>query len=100
MILSRHALADGGLHQTGQRRQHVDGRVDLAIVQLSVDVDLSLGDVASQIGNRVSDVVVRHGQDGNLSDGPVSAFNATGALVNGGQIRVHVTWKEEGINKT
>jgi hypothetical protein len=35
--------------------------------------------------------VVRHGQDGNLGDGSVTALYTTSSLVDGGQIRVHVT---------
>ena len=40
MVLAGHVLADGGLHETGQGRQHVDWRVDLPVVELTVDVDL------------------------------------------------------------
>jgi hypothetical protein len=35
--------------------------------------------------------VVGHSQDGNLRDGSVTALDTTSSLVNGGQIRVHVT---------
>ena len=56
VVLARHALADGRLHETRQRRQHVDGRVDLPVVQLPVHVDLALRDVARQVRNRVGDV--------------------------------------------
>ena len=38
----------------------------LSIVQLTVDINLTLGNVASQIGNGMGDVVVGHSQDGNL----------------------------------
>ena len=41
VVLPGHSLADGGLHQSTQRGQHVDGRVDLAVVQLTVNVDLT-----------------------------------------------------------
>lgn len=40
---------------------------------------------------RVVLTIVRHGQDRNLGDGTVSSFYATSSLVDGGQIRVHVT---------
>mmetsp|Transcript_30950 Transcript_30950/g.71336 ORF Transcript_30950/g.71336 Transcript_30950/m.71336 type:complete len:336 (-) Transcript_30950:51-1058(-) len=39
----------------------------------------------------MGDIVVRHGQDGNLCDGPSAANHTTGALVNGRQVSVHVT---------
>lgn len=55
---------------------------------------LSLSNVTSQIGNWMRDVVVGHSEDGDLSDGSVAAFHAPGALVDGGQIRVHVTWSQ------
>lgn len=32
VVLTGHALADGGLHQTGERWQHVHWRVDLSVV--------------------------------------------------------------------
>ena len=58
MVPACHAVTNGRLHQTGEGGQDVDGWVDLPVVQLSVHVDLSLGDVASEIGNGVGDVCV------------------------------------------
>ena len=80
----------------------------LPVVELTVDRDLTLGDVASKIGNRVGDVceanvskvyptqtkgrtIVRHGEDGDLGNGSVPALDTTGALVDGRQVRVHVS---------
>lgn len=90
VVLARHALADGGLHETRQRRQHVDRRVDLPVVKLTIDVDLALSDVSRQIGNRMGYVVVGHGENGNLGDGAVAALDSAGALVDGREIGVHV----------
>ena len=90
VILAGHALADGGLHETGQRGKYVDGREDLPVVHLTVDVDLPLGDVAGQVRDGVSDVVVWHRQDGDLSDRPVAALHTACSLVDGGQVSVHV----------
>lgn len=56
MVFARVALADGGLHETRERGEDVDGRVDALVVQLAVDEDLALGDVAGQIGDGVGDV--------------------------------------------
>lgn len=56
VILPRQLLPDRRLHQPRQRREHVDGRVDLSVVELSVDRDLTLGNVTSKIGNRVGNV--------------------------------------------
>ncbi len=49
-------LANGRLHETGERRENVDGRVDATIVELAVDEDLPLGDVAGQIRDGVRDI--------------------------------------------
>jgi hypothetical protein len=68
MVLPGHALADCRFHESGQRGQDVDRRVDLFVVHLAVDEYLALGDVAGEIRDRVGDVVVWHGQDRQLSD--------------------------------
>lgn len=52
---------------------------------------LSLRDVPGKVRDRVGDVVVRHGEDGQLGDGPVAPVNTSGPLVDGGQISIHVT---------
>ena len=49
-------------------------------MQLPVDVDLSLSDVASEVRDRMSDVIVRHSQNGNLSDGTIPTLNTASSL--------------------
>ena len=83
---------DGRLHQTRQRGEHIDGRVDLPVVQGVVNEDLALGDVAGEIGDRMGDIGVGHSQDGQLGDGTIGTTDTTGSLVDGGEIGVHVTW--------
>jgi len=39
----------------------------------------------------MGDILVGHGQNGNLSNGSVSSLHTTSTLVDGRQIRVHVT---------
>ena len=56
MVLS--VLLDSLLHESRERGKDVDGRVDLLVVQLPVDEDLALSDVASEVGNGMRDVVV------------------------------------------
>lgn len=56
MIFPCKALADGTLHQTGQRREDVDWRVDLPVMELTVDEDLAFRNVASQIRNGMCDI--------------------------------------------
>lgn len=60
-------------------------------MQLPVHVDLALCDVASQIRDGMGDVVVGHRQDRDLSDGAVAAGDTASALIDCGQICVHVT---------
>ena len=83
---------DRGLHETGQRRQHIDWWVDLAIVEVAVDEDLALSDVSGQIRDRVRDIIVGHSENGQLGNGTVGASDTTSSLINSGEIRVHVTW--------
>mgnify|MGYP001221060330 CR=1 FL=1 len=59
-------------------------------MQLPVDVDLALGNVARQVGDGVRDVVVGHGEDGELRDRARAPLDAAGALVDGRQVRVHI----------
>jgi hypothetical protein len=59
VVLASVALADGGLHETRQRGEDVDWRVNTLVVKLTVDEDLALGNVTSQIGNGVGDVCSR-----------------------------------------
>ena len=92
VIGSGHALTNGVLHETGQRWQDVDWWVDASSRHVSVDVDLALSDVTSQIWDWMGDIIVRHGQDGDLGDGAERTVDTTSTLINGGQISVHVTW--------
>ncbi|GIX65223.1 uncharacterized protein BcabD6B2_46580 [Babesia caballi] len=90
VVLPGEPLADARLHETRQGRQHVDGRVNAAVVQRPVDEYLALSDVTGEIGNRVRDVVVGHGQDGELGDAPVAALDPASALIETRQVSVHV----------
>lgn len=56
VVLSSELLADSRLHESGQGGQDVDRGVDLLVVELTIDEDLSLCDIARQIRNRVGDV--------------------------------------------
>ena len=56
VVLAGHAFTDRRLHETRQRGEHVDRGVDLTVVELAIDVDLTLSDVASKIGDGVSNV--------------------------------------------
>ena len=84
------ALADAVFHQTGQAGQHVDGRIDAGLVQIPVQHDLHLGDLAGQVRDGVGDVVVRHGQDGDLGDAAAAALDDARPLVEAGEVRVEI----------
>lgn len=51
-------LLNGLLHETGERGEDVDGWIDLLVVQLPIYEDLSLSDVACQVRNGVSDIII------------------------------------------
>lgn len=55
-------MLGGLLHETTEGGKHVDRRVDLLIMELSVDEDLPLSDVPRQIWDRVGDIVILHYQ--------------------------------------
>ena len=78
-------------HEPGERRKHIDGRVDLSVVELTVHVHLALSDVACQVRNRVGDVIIRHGEDGQLRDGALAPLNTPCPLIDGGQVSVHIS---------
>ncbi len=59
MVFPGVAFADGGLHETGEGWQYVDGWVDTFVVELSVNEDLAFSDVACKIGNRMCDICRR-----------------------------------------
>lgn len=52
----------------------------LSVVQLPVNVDLALGDVASEVRDGVSDVIVWHRQNGDLGNGTVPPLHTPGSL--------------------
>ena len=63
----------------------------MSVVELTVHIHLALSDVASQIRNWVGNVIVRHGEDGQLGDGALAPLNTPCPLIDGGQVSVHVS---------
>lgn len=51
-------LFDSLLHQPGKRRKHIDRRIDLLVVKLPINEDLSFCDISCQIRNGMSDIVI------------------------------------------
>ena len=56
MVSSCHSFPNGRLHQSRKRGQDINGWVNLTIVQLSVNVYLSLSDVPSEVRDWMGDV--------------------------------------------
>lgn len=56
MILPGKFFTDSALHETRQGGQDVYRRVDLSVVELSVDENLTLRDITGQIRDGVSDI--------------------------------------------
>ena len=52
----------------------------LSVVKLSVHVDLAFCDITSEIRDGMSDVIIRHSQDRDLSDGTIPALYTTSTL--------------------
>jgi hypothetical protein len=69
---------------TKAQQPYVNRRVDVLVVQITIDEDLSLRNVTSQIGNRMGNIVVRHRQNRELRNRPVPSLDTTGALVQSG----------------
>ena len=90
MVGSGVALADTVLHQTGQRRQYADRRIQTLSLQGAVKDDLSFGDVAGQVGDRVCDVVVGHGEDRDLGNGTGMSLDHAGSFVQRSQIGIEI----------
>ena len=90
MVLPGLAGADPDAHQPREGGKDVDRRVDAAAEEVAREDDLPLGDVAGQVGDRVGDVVVGHGQDRDLGDRAAPPLDPPGALVERREVRVHV----------
>lgn len=56
MVFAGMAFADGGFHETGEGWEDVDGWVDTFVVELTVDEDLTFGDIASKIRNGMCNI--------------------------------------------
>src|SRR5699024_1106040 len=90
VVFSCIPFSDTVLHQTGQRREDVDRRIDGLSVERTVKHDLSLRDISSQVRDRVSDIVVRHGKDRKLCHGAFHALHDAGALIDRRQLAVQI----------
>ena len=90
MVFAGITLANAVLHQARKAGQHADGRVDALLVQIAVQHNLPLGDIARQVGDGVGDIIVRHGENGNLRYAAAAPGNDTRALVQAGKVGIQV----------
>ena len=60
-------------------------------LKLSVQNDLTFGDITGKVRDRVSDIIVWHGQDRNLCYGSLYALYDSGALIQRSQLTVQVS---------
>ena len=44
------------------------------LIQRTVQNDLTLGDITGQVGNRVGNIIVGHGQDGDLGNRTLGGY--------------------------
>jgi hypothetical protein len=91
MVISGHSLTNSTLHQSGQRGEHVNRRINLLVVKGSINEDLSFGDISGKIGDGMGNIIIRHGKNGKLGDGSVNSLDSTGSFVDGGKIGIHIT---------
>ncbi len=90
VVFTRKAFPDAVLHQTGEGGKHVDGRIDALAVQHAVKNDLAFRDVACKVRDGVGDIIVGHGQDGDLGDRSGAAFHNARAFIKGGKLAVQI----------
>src|SRR3972149_10015396 len=84
------ALADAKVHEPGEARQHVYGRVYSLPVKRPAQDYLPLGYIAREVWYRVRDIVVRHGEYGHERDRALAALEPSGPFVECGKVGVHV----------
>jgi len=56
VIFSSHPFSNGRFHQSGKRREDIDRRIYLSIVQLTIHEDLTFSNIAGKIWNRMRNV--------------------------------------------
>ena len=91
MVFSCIPLANAVFHQTGKRRQDIDRRVDGLSVKRAVKYNLALGDISGQIGDRMGDIVVGHGEDRKLCHRTVYSLYDTRAFIDSGELTVQIS---------
>ena len=73
-----------------KRRQYVNRRTITAVVKVTRQDNLTFGDVACQIRNGVSDVILRHGENRNLRHRAFLPHQAPRPFIKGGKIGIEI----------
>jgi len=90
VVLPRMGGADPQVHEPGEGGEDVDRWVDSLPVEFTGDDELTLGDVAREVGDGVGDIVAGHGKDGELGDGALDPVDEPCPLVDRCKVGVHV----------
>ena len=83
-------LADSVLHETRERWQNIDRRINAFPMKCSAENDLAFGDIARQVRHRMRDVVAGHSQDWDLRYGSRPAVHAAAAFEDLREIRIEI----------
>ena len=81
MILASLTAPDSLVFKTGQRRQHIYGRINAFFIKVARKNNLSFGDISRKVGNRMRLIVLRHRQNGNLRNRALFSANPSRTLI-------------------
>lgn len=101
MVFPSVTFTDSRFHKTRKRWEHVDRWIDALVIQLPINENLTFCDVAGKIRDGVCNVwiclsilvralgssdltVVGHCENGDLSNGAITALDTSSTLVNRG----------------
>src|SRR5690554_8134436 len=92
VVFSSHVFADSIFHKSTETWQAIDRWIDTSAVHFSIEHNLPLSDISSEIGNRMTDIVIRHSENGKLRDRTTSTGDLPRSLIELGQIRIEIPW--------
>ena len=68
MINSCHLFTNSMLHETWKGRQHVNWGVNTSFIHCTININLTFSNIASKIRDWMSNIIVRHCENRNLSN--------------------------------
>jgi len=90
MVFTCFAFPNSFILQAGKRWQHINRWLDAFAVQVAAEDNLPFCNITGKVWNRVGFIIFRHGQDRNQRNGAFLAFLASGTLIKGSKVGVHV----------